>query len=208
MKKVQLSGSPRASVGKKDAKALRAAGQVPCVLYGQGEQTHFSVKSTDLQKIVFSPDVFQIELDIDGKKTVGIIQDLQQHPVKDTLEHCDFLELNDKKPVKVALPVRTTGSARGVLNGGRLMQVFRRLQVVGLPGDLPESMIVDITDLRIGMSTRVRDVAAKNEKLTFLDPAGAVVVAVKTARGAVDDTDEEGEEGEGEEGATEEAAAE
>ena len=202
-----MSGSPRASVGKKDAKALRGAGMVPCVLYGQGEQTHFSVKSTDLQKIVYSPDVFQIELDIDGKKTVGVIQDMQQHPVKDTLEHVDFLELNDKKPVKVALPVRTSGSARGVLNGGRLMQVFRRLQVVGLPADLPEAMIVDITDLKIGMSTRVKDVADVNQKLTFLDPAGAVVVSVKTARGAIDDDAEE-EEAEGEEGATEEAAAE
>lgn len=205
MKKVQLSGSPRANVGKKDAKALRAAGQVPAVLYGQGEQTHFSVKGVDLEKIVFSPDVYQVELDIDGKSTLAIIQDMQQHPVKDTIEHIDFLQLDAKKPVKVALPVRTTGSARGVLNGGRLMQVFRRLQVVGLPGDLPEEMVVDITNLRIGMSTRVSDVSALNPKLNFLDPANAVVVAVKTARGAVDDSDEE-EEAEGEEAAAEEAA--
>jgi len=203
MKKVQLSGSARPNVGKKDAKALRDAGMVPCVLYGQGTQTHFSVKHVDMEKIVMSPDVFQVELDIDGKKTLGIIQEIQQHPVRDTFEHVDFLELNDKKAVKIGLPVHLTGASRGVLNGGRLMQVFRRLNVSGLPGDLPDAVTIDITPLRIGMSTRIKDIAAIHPKLTFLDPHNAVVVSVNRARGSVDDADDD----ETEEGA-EEATAE
>jgi large subunit ribosomal protein L25 len=112
MKTAQLSGSLRANVGKKDAKALRNEGLVPCVLYGQGEQTHFAVKRVPLEKLVFSPDVYQIELDVNGKKTKAIIRELQQHPTKDTVQHVDFLELNDTKEVRVKLPVRLTGSSR------------------------------------------------------------------------------------------------
>jgi large subunit ribosomal protein L25 len=194
MKVAQLSGSPRANVGKKDAKALRDAGQVPCVLYGQGTQTHFSVKDLGIEKLVFNPDVFKIELDIDGKKTEAIIQELQQDPITDRVMHVDFLELNAKKAVKVALPVRLTGSSRGVMAGGKLMQVFRRLKVVGLPGDLPEAITIDISKLRIGQSVRVGDLETSG--LRFVDPKSAVVVAVKMARGAskaaeIDDEDED-----------------
>lgn len=207
MKKVQLSGSLRASVGKKGAKATRDAGLVPCVLYGQGEQTHFAVKTNDIEKIVYSPDVYQVELDIEGKKTVGIIQELQQHPVKDTIQHVDFLELNEKKEVKVGLPVRLTGNSRGVMNGGRLLQVFRRLNIMALPGDLPEAIIVDITNLRIGQSIRIKDIA--NDKVKFLDAANAVIVSVARSRVSVDDSgDDDDDETEVGAEATEEAAAE
>lgn len=204
MKKVQLSGSVRANVGKKGAKATRDAGLVPCVLYGQGEQTAFAVKANDIEKIVFSPDVYQVELEIDGKKAVGIIQELQQHPVKGTIRHVDFLELNDKKEVKIGLPVRLTGNSRGVLNGGRLMQIFRRLHVQALPGDLPEAVVIDITELRIGQAIRIKDIA--NDKLKFLDSASAVIVSVARSRVSVDD-EEEAEAEEAAEIAAEEAEA-
>ena len=194
MKVAQLSGSPRANVGKKDAKALRDSGQVPCVLYGQGTQTHFSLSDIKVEKLVFNPDVFNIELDIDGKKTNAIIQEIQQNPITDKVMHIDFLELDAKKPVKVALPVRLTGASRGVLAGGRLMQVFRRLRVVGLPADLPEAIVIDITKLRIGQSIRVKDL--ENDGLSISEAKNAVVVSVKMARGAskaaeADDEDEE-----------------
>jgi large subunit ribosomal protein L25 len=195
MKKAQLSGSLRSNVGKKDAASLRLAGMVPCVIYGQGTQTHFAVKRTELDKVVYSPEVFQVELDLDGKKMTGIIQELQQHPTKDTIQHVDFLELNDNKTVRVKLPVRLTGSARGVLAGGKLMTVFRNLQCVGLPGDLPDAITLDIAKLKIGMSIRVKNIEIPG--VTILDPANAVVVSVKMARGAVkgaDDDDEEEEE--------------
>ena len=195
MKTAQLSGSLRANVGKKDAAALRNAEMVPCVLYGQGEQTHFAVKRNDIEKIVFSPDVFQVELEIEGKKAKGIIRELQQHPTKGTVQHVDFLELNESKSVRVGLPVRLTGSSRGVMAGGKLMQTFRRLTVDGLPKDLPEAIVLDITKLKIGKSIRVSQIEIPGVK--FLDPANAVVVAVKMARGAVkpaDDDDDEDED--------------
>ena len=205
MKKAQLSGSIRANVGKKDAKALRNAGLVPCVLYGTGEQIHFSVRSVDIEKLIFSPDVFQIELDLDGTKKMGIMQDLQMHPVKDKPLHIDFLELQDDKKVKVMLPLRTTGSAIGVMNGGRLRQPYRKLKVLGLPADLPEAIVVDITKLRIGHTVKINSLPAEN--IEFLDPQNAVVLSVKMARGAVEEEEEEEElEGEGEGEATEEAA--
>lgn len=208
MKKAQLSGSIRANVGKKDAKALRNAGLVPCVLYGTGEQIHFSVRSVDIEKLIFSPDVFQIELDLDGTKKMGIMQDLQMHPVKDKPLHIDFLELQDDKKVKVMLPLRTTGSAIGVMNGGKLRQPYRKLKVLGLPADLPEAIVVDITKLRIGHTVKINSLPAEN--IEFLDPQTAVVLSVKMARGAVEEEEEEEEELEGEgEGAgeaTEEAA--
>lgn len=192
MKKAQLSGSLRANVGKKDAASLRLAGMVPCVIYGQGTQTHFAVKRTELDKIVYSPEVFQVELDLDGKKVTGIIQELQQHPTKDTIQHVDFLELSDSKPVRVKLPVRLTGSARGVLAGGKLMTVFRNLQCVGLPGDLPDAITLDIAKLKIGMSIRVKNIEIPG--VTILDPANAVVVSVKMARGAVKGADADDDE--------------
>ncbi|MEY3084757.1 MAG: hypothetical protein RL037_937 [Bacteroidota bacterium] len=187
MKTAQLSGSLRANVGKKDAAILRNAGRVPCVLYGQGEQTHFSVKRVDIEKIIFSPDVYQVELSIEGKKTRGIIQELQQHPTKDTIQHVDFLELTDTKEIRVKLPVRVVGSSRGVMAGGKLMTVFRLLQCVGLPKDLPDAITLDISKLKIGQSIRVNSIEIPGVKI--LDPASAVVVSVKMARGAIKGAD-------------------
>ena len=194
MKTAQLSGSLRANVGKKDAKALRNEGLVPCVLYGQGEQTHFAVKRVPLEKLVFSPDVYQIELDIDGKKAKAIIRELQQHPTKDTVQHIDFLELNDAKEVRVKLPVRLSGSSRGVRAGGKLMQVFRHMQCQGLPSALPEEINIDISPMRIGQSYRVSNIEIPGVKI--LDPANAVVVSVKMARGAVKGSDVDPEDDE------------
>ncbi|NRA11325.1 MAG: 50S ribosomal protein L25 [Crocinitomicaceae bacterium] len=204
MKKAQLSGSLRTNVGKKDAAAQRVAGMVPCVIYGSGEQTHFSVKSVDVQKIIFSVDIFQVEIDIDGTKKIAIIQDLQMHPVKDIPMHIDFLELDDARPVKVSLPLRTEGSPIGVMNGGKLRQPYRKLRMIGLPGALPEAVTIDVTDLKIGSSIRVSELEI--EGVEVLEPASAVVVSVKMARGASED--EEEEETEGEEGEEGEAAEE
>lgn len=200
MKKAQLSGSLRANVGKKDAAALRNAERVPCVLYGQGEQIHFSARAIDIQKLIYSPDVYQIEIDIEGARKVNaIIKDKQMHPVTDTAVHVDFLELNDSKPVKVSLPLRTKGSAIGVMNGGKLRQPYRSLRVVGLPGDLPEEIMVDISKMRIGHQVRISDLNV--EGVEFNEPANAVVLSIKMARGAVNEAEEEEEE-------TAEAAAE
>jgi large subunit ribosomal protein L25 len=192
MKVAKLSGSVRTSVGKKGSSALRAADLVPCVIYGQGAQVHFSAKKNDIEKIVFSPDVYKIELDIDGDKHDAIIQDIQQDPIRGTVRHIDFLKIDAKKPVKVGLPVRVTGSSRGVMAGGKLSQVFRRLTVIALPGDLPEAIVVDISPLRIGQAIRVSQI--ENDNLKIVEDSRAVVVSVKMSRGASKDAQDDDEE--------------
>lgn len=195
MKVSKLSGLLRANVGKKDAKALRNAERVPCVLYGQGTQVHFSARKIDVEKLIFTPEVYQVEIDVEGRQAKAIIQEIQQDNITGAVKHVDFFELNDAKPVKVALPVRLTGASRGVLAGGKLLQVFRRLTVFALPNALPDAVTIDITKLRIGQSIRVGQIEA--DGLKFLEPANAVVVSVKMARGAAkgsdgdDDEDEE-----------------
>lgn len=207
MKTAQLSGSTRSNVGKKDTKALRNEGRVPAVLYGNGEQTHFSINVNDINKIVFSPDVYKVQLDIDGNKSEAVIREIQQHPVKDTIQHIDFLLVDDKKPIKIALPVRLSGNARGVMAGGRLLQVYRKLNLLGLAKDLPEYIDIDITALRIGQAIRIKEVQIPG--VTVLDPANAVVVSIKRARTSVDDSDEDEEEAtaEGAEATTEAPAS-
>ncbi len=194
MKKAQLSGSVRSNVGKKDAALTRNSGLVPCVVYGSGEQTHFSVKTIDIERIVYSPDVYQVELDIEGKKVNGVIRELQQHPITGKIQHVDFLQLEIDRPVRVELPVRIVGSAKGVMSGGKLMQAYRRLRVIGLPADLPESITLNVTSLKIGKSIRVGNINIPG--VTILDPHASVVVSVRMARGAVkpvelDDEEEE-----------------
>ncbi|MGC6434525.1 MAG: 50S ribosomal protein L25 [Crocinitomicaceae bacterium] len=196
MKVAQLSGSTRTNVGKKDAAQLRKNGQVPCVIYGSGEQTHFSVKNVELEKLIFSPEVYQFELEVEGKKANAVVRELQQHPLTGKIQHVDFLELDDNKPVRVALPVRLTGSARGVMAGGKLLQSYRMLNVVGLPKDLPEAITLDISDLKIGDSIRVKSVEIPG--LTILEPQASVVVGVRMARGAVKPEEEEEAEAEAE----------
>lgn len=209
MKKVSLSGSPRENVGKKDAKAIRDAGRVPAVLYGGDSQTHFSISRLDIERIINTPDVFQIELEIGGKKTNAIIKDMQFHPVTDLAIHIDFLELFEDKDVTVGLPVRTVGSAVGIIAGGAKIMNFRKLDVRGLPNDLPEYMELDVKKLRIGDSIRVKDI--KVPGCTILQDPNAIVVAIKTTRAAMSaaasaatggDDDAEGESEE----STEEAA--
>jgi large subunit ribosomal protein L25 len=204
MKTASLSGSLREGVGKKDADALRASNRVPGVLYGGAEHIHFSVEEVQLNKLVFNPDVFKIELDINGNKVDCILQDIQFHPVTDRVTHIDCLEILDGKPVKVALPLRTTGQAIGVMNGGRLELNYRRVPVRGIADQLPECITVDITPLKIGDNARVRDL--KVDGLDILLNESALLVAVKrtraamSAESAMEDGDEGAEGGEGEGG--------
>ena len=194
MKTASLSGSLRESVGKKDADALRASNRVPGVLYGGAEQCHFSLSEVELNKVVFNPDVFKLELDLNGKKVDCIIQDIQFHPVTDRVTHVDLLEVLPGKPVKVELPLRTTGQAIGVMNGGRLELNYRRVPVRGLVDQLPECLTVDITPLKIGDNARVRDLEI--EGLDILLSESALLVACKRTRAAMSaESALEGEEG-------------
>lgn len=199
MKKVSLSGSPRESVGKKDARALKAVGKVPCVVYGGENQVHFSVNRIDLRKIVFTSDVYLIDLDIAGEMKTAVIKEIQFHPVTDMIIHVDFLEINEKKSIKLKMPVHVFGLSKGVKNGGRLMIPFKKLTLKGVPTKFPDDIAIDITELKIGGKIRVSEI--KLEGVSILEPQDTVVVLVKTARNIIED-EEEGVEGEeGEEGA-------
>ncbi len=193
MKTVSLSGSSRESVGKKGATELRNQDRIPAVLYGGKEQVHFSISENEAKKLVFTPNVYLIDLDVNGKKVKAIIQETQIHPVTDRILHIDFFEVNESNPFKVKLPVTLSGFSRGVRNGGRLRQNFRKLHVMGLVGDMPDDINIDITPLRIGHKKRVSDLSISG--LKFLDPSNAVVVGVQTARAAVEEEEEEEEEG-------------
>ena len=201
MKTVSLSGSPRVSVGKKGASSLRKEGKIPSVVYGGKDQIHFSILENEAKKLVFTPNVYLIELNIGDKKFKVILQETQIHPVTDRILHLDFLEISDDAPFKLSLPVRLEGFAKGVRNGGKLRQNFRKLRVFGLAKDMPDAVSIDISPIKIGDKIRVGDIIVSG--LNFLDPKNAVVVGVQTARVIIEEEEEEDGtetvEGEGEE---------
>ena len=201
MKTVSLSGSRRVCVGKKDAKKQRREGKVPCVLYGGKEQVHFTLNELDFNRLVFTPDVYLVNITIDGKEYQSILQDVQYHPVTDKTLHADFLEILPENPITIRIPVNFVGNVPGVMAGGRLIKKLRKLLVKGLAKDMPDYLEIDMSNLNIGDNITVSDIKA--DKLAFLDMASGVVVGVKTARGVEeDDLDEEDEEGEEEGGET------
>jgi len=180
MKTVSMSGSLRANVGKKDAKAVRRAFCVPCVLYGGKEQLHFSVPDKSFKDVIFTPEACYIALNIDGKEYKAILQDVQYHPVTDIVYHVDMLELVDGKEITMAIPVNVTGVAPGILRGGKLVQKLRKLKIKALPEHMPDAINVDINNLDINDSVKVSDLLTDN--LTFLDPKSAVVIGVRVTR--------------------------
>jgi len=194
MKTVSLSGSLRENVGKKDAKKIRREGKVPCVIYGGEEQVHFALGEKDFKKIIFTPEVFNILITINGKEYSTVLQDIQYHPVKDNVLHADFLEIFPEKALAISIPVKYEGTAPGIIKGGKLITKIRKLRVKGLIEDMLEYIVLDISNLEIGNSIKVRDVQL--DKLQLLDISGAVIVSVKTARGVVLDESEGGEESE------------
>jgi len=180
MKTVSLSGSPRANVGKTDAAALRAKGLVPCVIYGSGEQIHFSADIRDFKDIIFTPETNLVEVDVDGKKYKTVLQEAQYHKINDRLIHADFLQVSEDKPVTVQLPVRTVGQAEGVKAGGKLNIKMRKVKVRGLISKLPASIELNIDHLVIGKSISAGDV--KIDGITLLHPKNISIVSVNTTR--------------------------
>jgi large subunit ribosomal protein L25 len=183
MKSIALKGNKRTDRGSSDAKSLRKEDKIPAVLYGGKESTHFVIDEIPFGKIIHSPNVYFVDLNIDGTTVRSIIKEIQYHPVTDKVLHVDFLEVVAGKPVTVLLPIKVTGSSQGVISGGKLRTVTRRLRVRGLADALPEAITVDITPLKNGQSIKVCDI--KVSGLTLLDAANAVVVAVKMSRAAV-----------------------
>ncbi|MDY0216693.1 MAG: 50S ribosomal protein L25/general stress protein Ctc [Bacteroidales bacterium] len=193
MKAVSVSGSLRENVGKKDARALRAKGLIPCVVYGGEKQHHIYVDEKQFKNLIYTPETNYAELSFGDIKTKAIIKESQFHPVTEKILHVDFLEITEDKAITVGIPVQITGKSPGVIRGGRLVKRYRKMKVNGFYTDIPDFITVDISKLEIGDSVYVEDVVVKN--YTILENPSNVVVAVIATRNV---EGEEGEEGEAE----------
>ena len=207
MKKFQLSAAPRTEGGKKAAKALRAAGSIPAVINGgklvelpyegalaEGEKVveidskrgiiaaDIAVKNEDVRKLIYTPDIFEIELDVNGKKRTVVMKEIQFQPVKDTVLHIDFLEVTPGKPIVMEVPVQIEGHAEGVKAGGKLTLSMRKLRVKALVEQIPERLVVNVDSLGLGKSLAVGDL--HYEGLELMNAKNAVVCAVQLTRAA------------------------
>lgn len=182
MKTFELKGTKRDATGKKAAKAFRKEGLIPCVLYGGEENVHFTVSREGIRKLIYTPEVFLVDLSIEGTSCKAILKDAQYHPVKDDMLHADFLQIFEDKPVAIEIPVKLVGLAEGVKAGGKLSLEMRKLKVKGLYKDLPEQLTVNIENLGLGKTIQVGSLEFPN--LELLNSKENVVAAVKLTRAA------------------------
>lgn len=182
MKLFELNGCVREQLGKKAAKALRAENLIPCELYGQGKNIHFTVKEGDVRKLIYTPDVFVVELTVGDHKCKAIVQETQFHPISDRVIHMDFLEIDEQKPIVMQVPVRLEGLATGVKAGGKLALSMRKIKVKALWNTIPERLIVNVENLELGKAIQIKNL--QFEGMELLNNPGAVVCCVKLTRGA------------------------
>ena len=187
MKEISVSGQKRATTGKKAAKELRKEGLVPCNLYGEKkgenglpEALSFAIPATQLRKVVYSPDVYVVNLSIDGEAHKAVMKELQFHPTTDAVLHIDFYEVSETKPITIGIPVKLTGHAQGVRDGGRLSQAVRQLNVTAPYKQIPEVLEIDVTELKLGKAIKVAEL--NFEGLEIATPAQVVVCSVKATR--------------------------
>ena len=211
MKTFELKGEIRTDFGKKAASSLRKENLVPCNLYGgkDSENLNFTVQYTDILKLIYTPDVFVIDLTVGDKEMKAVLKEVQFHPVKDQVLHIDFLHVYEDVPVVVEIPVRLEGLAKGVKAGGKLSLDLRKLRAKALYKNLPETLKIDVTKVALGKSIQVGELNFENVEI--LNPSEAVVCRVQTTRvvpdAVLDAEEEEAEElaeEKAEEGASEE----
>lgn len=185
MKTFDLKGTIRKNIGSRNATLLRKKDQVPCILYGGKENITFSSDSLSFQKLIYTPDVYLVNLDIDGNKYKAKVQDIQFDAITDCVSHVDFLEITDDKKIIVSLPVKIIGSAPGVLSGGKLRTGLRKLKVRGMANDLPDVIEIDISKLGINDHILVKNLSY--DKFELLDPPSSLIVGVFVARAVVEE---------------------
>ena len=207
MKTFQLEGKPRKEIGKKAVKALRGEGLIPAVLYGhravelpysgkledgqvlvenQGKGvvvTNFTVTTDAVRKLIYSPEVFIVELNIGGHKQTAMLKDLQLHPVTDEILHIDFLAVFPDIPMTIEVPVVLDGFAAGVRAGGKLNLISKKLKVKGLSKDIPEKLHINVENLELGKAIQIKHLNFDN--LTLLNAPDNVVCVVAVTRGAM-----------------------
>jgi large subunit ribosomal protein L25 len=182
MQSIKLSALKRDQFGKKPTKAVRREERIPAVVYGQGEPVNFSLDVKEVKPLIYTPNSYIVELDIEGRKELAVLREVQFHPVREQILHMDFYRVSDSKPVTIDIPVRITGSSEGVKMGGKLVQNKRKLTVSGLLKDLPDELVVDITTLGIGKTIFAGDL--KYDNLRLLNPASTAVCAIRVTRAA------------------------
>ena len=184
MKSITIKGSERESVGKVATKALRNAGLVPCVLYGGNQAVHFSAEVMAFKNLVYTPNAHTVVIELgNGKSFNAILQDIQVHPVSDKILHIDFFQLFDDKEITMEVPVKVTGTSKGVLGGGVLRLNTRKLKVKALPKNLPDFVEADITPLEMGNKLYVTKLVSSKYKL--MHPDNTVVAQVRISRAAM-----------------------
>ena len=209
MKEINVSGQKREDLGKKASKHLRKEGLVPCNLYGEQKEDGkpvalaFAAPMSELRKIVYTPHIYVINLNIDGEHHTAILKELQFHPVTDALLHVDFYAVNDQKPITIGIPVKLVGLAQGVRDGGRMNLSVRKINVTAPYQQIPEHLDIDVTKLKIGKSIKVGQLSF--DGLTMATSKDVVVCSIKMTRSATasSDTSDEAEEEGGEESAAE-----
>ena len=195
MKSITINGSQRESVGKTSTKALRNAGQVPCVLYGGDKPLHFSAPDLAFSKLVYTANAHTVVIALDnGEEYNAVMQDIQFHPVTDRILHIDFYQIFENKTITMDIPVQITGTSIGVRNGGNLRRPYRKLRVKAIPSKLPDFIEVDITPLKIGDKVYISEL--KNDDYSLIHPDNMVVCQVRRSRLAIVDAEEDEEEGE------------
>lgn len=187
MKSIDVKGSIReiaqhSSDQARALKAIRKDNGVPCVLYGAGENIHFTVSAEGLRNLVFTPNIYVVNLDIDGRTCKAIMKDIQFHPVKDTILHVDFFQITEGNPIVMEVPVQLEGLAEGVKAGGKLVLQTRKLKVKALYNQIPERLTVNVAHLGLGKTVKVAELSY--EGLELLNAKEAVVCAVKLTRAA------------------------
>ncbi|MBR5037085.1 MAG: 50S ribosomal protein L25/general stress protein Ctc [Prevotella sp.] len=186
MKEFALNGQKRETVGKKASRLLRKEGLVPCNIYGEHTDDgkpmamSFAIAMADLRKVIYTPHIYVLNLNIDGVERKAVIKELQFHPVNDTVLHVDFYEVNEEKPITIGIPVKLNGLAQGVRDGGKLNLTVRKLNVTAPYKQIPEVLDIDVTGLELGKSIKVRDLSF--EGLELATPADVVVCSVKATR--------------------------
>ena len=189
MKEINVTGQKRENLGKKASKALRKEGLVPCNLYGLAEQDgkpvakSFAIAMTELRKIIYTPHIYVINLNIDGESHTAILKDIQFHPVTDAVLHVDFLEVNDQKPITIGIPVKLTGLAQGVRDGGRMNLSIRKIEVKAPYQQIPEHLDIDVTALQIGKSIKIGQLSF--EGLEIVTGKEVIVCSIKMTRAAL-----------------------
>ena len=190
MKSINVTGTARTATGKKASREIRKAGSVPCNLYGEAKGENglpqalsFSTTQEELRKLVYSPDIYSVNLTIDGKEYKAIMKELQFHPVTDKLLHVDFYEITETKPIVMEVPIKLNGLAEGVKAGGKLAASVRKLKVRAPYTSIPERLDIDVTNLGLGKTIKVGELSF--EGLELVTSPSVVVCQVKMTRSAM-----------------------